>query len=199
MASAIRLNWRESLITQLQERNKLQTYCFEELITQSEHTFWRNLTITYKFVLIVLDNKLFDNANALRAENLHLSVQIEKLKFEGASSHVGNGTSSSGDSKLHDRIQHLEQKLMAQQEELTELHRRKGENAQQIIDLNAKLQEKEKQLAAKDARYLVLRHESCDRYCVVSNFASGWNCKVSMPKCREHIIVSSYTATMIIP
>jgi autophagy-related protein 16 len=42
--------------------------------------------------------------------------------------------------------------LLHQQEELTELHRRKGENAQQLIDLNHKLQEKEKQLWAHEVR-----------------------------------------------
>lgn len=89
----------------------------------------------------------------MRTENIHLSVQIEKLRTEGVSFQGGNaGAGGSGDSKLHERVQYLEQKLLAQQEELTELHRRKGENAQQVIDLNAKLQEKEKQLAAKEER-----------------------------------------------
>lgn len=32
------------------------------------------------------------------------------------------------------------------------MHRRKGENAQQLVDLNLKLQEKERQLNAKEAR-----------------------------------------------
>lgn len=83
-------------------------------------------------------------------------MQIEKLKFDSGNSQIGNGSSNlaAGDSKLHERIQHLEQKLLTQQEELTELHRRKGENAQQIIDLNVKLQEKEKQLAIKEVRYV---------------------------------------------
>lgn len=102
---------------------------------------------------MISDNKLFDCANSLRSENLHLSVQIEKLKFESGGLQAGNGsTVGSSDAKLHERIQHLEQKLLTQQEELTELHRRKGENSQQIIDLNVKLQEKEKQLAAKEVR-----------------------------------------------
>lgn len=95
------------------------------------------------------DNRLFDNANALRCENLQLTIQNEKLQAMGVSS-----KGSSSDCKIHDqRLQTLEQKLLTQQEELTELHRRKGENAQQIIDLTKKLQEKEKQLAALDTRY----------------------------------------------
>lgn len=61
---------------------------------------------------------------------------------------------SKGDGKQVERIQHFEQKLLAQQEELTELHRRKGDHVQQIIDLNTKLQEKEKLLSSKDLRYV---------------------------------------------
>lgn len=74
---------------------------------------------------------------------MQLSIQNEKLRLEG---------DGGGDSRLQEKIQILEQKLLSQQEELTELHRRKGENSQQIIDLNAKLQEKEKVLVTKDIR-----------------------------------------------
>lgn len=86
----------------------------------------------------------------LRSENLQLSVQIEKLRLENG--HASGGVVSTAEAKLQEKIQHLEQKLLLQQEELTELHRRKGENAQQIIDLNAALHEKEKQLALKEVR-----------------------------------------------
>lgn len=104
--------------------------------------------------MIFVDNRLFDAANVLRSENLQLSVQIEKLRLENG--HAGTSVSSA-ETKLHEKIQHLEQKLLSQQEELTELHRRKGENAQQIIDLNAKLHEKEKQLAMKEVRLVKIR------------------------------------------
>lgn len=70
--------------------------------------------------------------------------------MDGDGSRGGGG----GDSRLHDKIQLLEQKLLAQQEELTELHRRKGENSQQIIDLTASLQEKEKLLISRETRFL---------------------------------------------
>ncbi|ESO92893.1 hypothetical protein LOTGIDRAFT_120226, partial [Lottia gigantea] len=49
-----------------------------------------------------------------------------------------------------EKTQALEQKLYRLQEELTELHRKRGENSQQIIDLNDKLQAKEKELLVKD-------------------------------------------------
>ncbi|XP_018321782.1 autophagy-related protein 16-like [Agrilus planipennis] len=119
-------NWRNSIHLQLQNRNKYQTERFQDLIA--------------------FQNKLFDHANSLRIENVQLSVQLEKFK-EGF---VSTSTPSVNESRLHERIQQLEHKLMTQQEELTDLHKRKGENAQQIIDLNSKLQEREKMLASKE-------------------------------------------------
>ncbi|PVD18631.1 hypothetical protein C0Q70_21181 [Pomacea canaliculata] len=51
-----------------------------------------------------------------------------------------------------ERTHALEQKLFRLQEELTELHKKRGENAQQIIDLNNVLQEKERELMSKDSK-----------------------------------------------
>lgn len=47
-------------------------------------------------------------------------------------------------------FQALEQKVYKLQEELTDLHRRKGENAQQLVELNQCLQERDKVLATKE-------------------------------------------------
>ena len=47
---------------------------------------------------------------------------------------AGSGPSHTGDSASIEKISFLEKKLYALQEELTELHRRRSENAQQIID-----------------------------------------------------------------
>lgn len=85
----------------------------------------------------------------MRNENLQLRV--------GALSSGGSNTLPASDVRLSERIQNLEHKVLAQQEELTELHRRKGENAQQIIDLNVKLQEKDRQLGLKETRYKTRR------------------------------------------
>lgn len=75
-----------------------------------------------------------------------------------SSSVVEGNSGIAGDMRSVERIQLLEQKLLAQQEELTELHRRKGEHSQQIIDLNIKLQEKEKFLSMKEIRYMYLHN-----------------------------------------
>lgn len=96
------------------------------------------------------DNRLFDNVTTLRTENLQLTIENEKLRSGSA---VPGGISNDNSS----RISSLEQKCLSQQEELTELHRRKGENAQQIIDLNAQLQDMTKQLANKDQRFIYIK------------------------------------------
>ncbi|XP_043268999.1 autophagy-related protein 16-1 [Venturia canescens] len=116
-------DWRKDLISQLRDRNRSQTHCFEDLIN--------------------LHNRLFEKANTLRGENLQLTVANEKLKCEVASGGGGVagvlGTNSA-----------LEARLLAQAEELTTLHRRRGEHAQQIVDLNNKLQEVMKELQNKE-------------------------------------------------
>lgn len=89
--------------------------------------------------LYFLDNKLYDSSLLLRAQNIQLESQVIR----------GN---SGGDLLLSEKISNLEQKLLMQQEELTELHRRRGENAQMIIDLNAKLQLTEQAIASKNIR-----------------------------------------------
>uniref|UniRef100_A0A1Y1MTA0 Autophagy-related protein 16 domain-containing protein n=1 Tax=Photinus pyralis TaxID=7054 RepID=A0A1Y1MTA0_PHOPY len=131
MASTEESSWRNAIFTQLQFRNRSQTEYFQDLIAAH--------------------NRLFENVDTLRNENLHLSLQNEKLRTEAvASGSSTTGSNSASEARLTERIQFLEQKLLSQQEELTELHRRKGENAQQIIDLNIKLQEKEKLLSNKE-------------------------------------------------
>lgn len=50
------------------------------------------------------------------------------------------------------RIQGLEKRLLDKQEELTEMHKRKSDNQQMIIDLNIKVTELQKQLEVKNNR-----------------------------------------------
>lgn len=56
----------------------------------------------------------------------------------------------------NERIQALEQKILVQQEELTSLHRRRGESSQQIINLNTRVHDLEKQLQAKDIVLVIM-------------------------------------------
>lgn len=78
---------------------------------------------------------------------MRLSVENEQIR-------TGNGGSSNGTSAVATaKISQLESKLLTQQEQLTELHKRKGENAQMIIDLNLKLEKQTKLLGERETRY----------------------------------------------
>ncbi|XP_013139615.1 PREDICTED: autophagy-related protein 16-1 isoform X2 [Papilio polytes] len=117
--------WRNSIINQLQLRNKKETTAFHDIIA--------------------FQSRLFDNVNTLKNENLQLTLLNERIRYTSTETVLSNAGGAS-----NERIQALEQKILAQQEELTSLHRRRGESAQQIISLNAKVHEQEKSLQAKD-------------------------------------------------
>lgn len=76
---------------------------------------------------------------------MRLVVENEKIRS-------GTSKGSRDSSVDNSKIQSLEKKLLAQQEELTELHKRKGEHSQQIIDLNGEVQELRKIIAERDSR-----------------------------------------------
>ncbi|XP_060802098.1 autophagy-related protein 16-1 isoform X4 [Amyelois transitella] len=116
--------WRNKIITQLQGRNKRETIAFQDIIS--------------------FQSRLFDNVNTLRNENLQLTLVNERIRFSNTDSVVPGGNVS------NEKVQSLEHKILKQQEELTSLHRTRGESAQQIISLNARVQDLEKQLVNKD-------------------------------------------------
>ncbi|KAM3966992.1 autophagy-related 16 [Aphomia sociella] len=117
--------WRKSIISQLHSRNKYETSAFQDIIS--------------------FQSRLFDNVNTLKNENLQLTLINERIKYSNTDSVVSTGASAATE-----KIQSLEQKILTQQEELTSLHRRRGESAQQIINLNARVHDIEKQLQNKD-------------------------------------------------
>lgn len=118
MASGSGVGWRGEIWARLRCRNKRQTHSFSCLI-QSH-------------------NKLFDSCSTLSIKNEQLKVETAKLKEENIGLHIrGDGG---------EKNQISEQKLYKIQEELTELHRQRAENALQIVNLNNELQEKEKQI-----------------------------------------------------
>ncbi|XP_063827416.1 autophagy-related protein 16-1 isoform X2 [Ostrinia nubilalis] len=117
--------WRSTIISQLQARNKYETTAFQDIIT--------------------FQSRLFDNVNTLKNENLQLTLVNERIRYSST-----DNVLSPGGSGNNERIQALEQKILVQQEELTSLHRRRGESAQQIINLNTRVHDLEKELQAKD-------------------------------------------------
>ncbi|KAI4503347.1 hypothetical protein M0802_001569 [Mischocyttarus mexicanus] len=112
-------NWRNNIISQLRERNRLDTACFSDLIT--------------------LHNRLFENVNTLRCQNMQLTISNENLRRESSNRSPGANVSSVSEARLK------------QTEELTALHKKNGEHMQQIVDLNKKMQEMIKDLHGKEA------------------------------------------------
>ncbi|KAL2747935.1 autophagy-related protein 16-1 isoform X1 [Vespula maculifrons] len=99
-----------------------------------------------RFVFPILSlyryNRLFENVNTLRGQNMQLTISNENLRRESGNRSPGIGPSISS---AH------EARLLKQTEELTALHRKNGEHMQQIVDLNKKMQEMIEELHAKDA------------------------------------------------
>ena len=75
---------------------------------------------------------------------------MEKLRQEGLLSIKADGGSDNVRTVTSEQLLALEQKLLAQQEELTEIHKKRGENVQMIIDLSNAVTEKDKLLAIKE-------------------------------------------------
>lgn len=104
------------------------------------------LTISHYLSHLILDNRLFDTNYELKNLNLKLSVENEQLRSGAHSTNNGSGAVAAA------KISQLENKLLTQQEELTGLHKRKGENSQMIVDLSLKLDKQNKVLTEKEAR-----------------------------------------------
>jgi autophagy-related protein 16 len=100
-------------------------------------------------IILISDNRIFESANTLRSENLQLSIKNEQLRQESTDIHKRTGPI---DGKSNEKVQALEQKMSQQQEELTVLLRTKGENAQALVELNRKLNEREKLLSIREQR-----------------------------------------------
>ncbi|XP_020602695.1 autophagy-related protein 16-like [Orbicella faveolata] len=152
MARRERQSWRKIISGKLEARDRGEWYCFRDII--KEH------------------NKLFENADTAKSRVVQLEIQVahmqqEKLELQGRVQELsltGGGVGGGGGSE---KAAALEQKLYKLQEELTELHRQKGENAQKLMELNNTLRQKEQELATKDGRLqdLTINKESVDKEC----------------------------------
>ncbi|KAL1115833.1 hypothetical protein AAG570_006123 [Ranatra chinensis] len=79
---------------------------------------------------------------------------MEKLRGEIRSAGSGAAGQSTGNAGY---IASLENRLAYQQEELSELHMKRGENAQLVVDLNMRLQQKEKLIQSQEERLTELK------------------------------------------
>lgn len=130
-------NWRKDILGKLETRKQRECDPFKDLI--NSHTRLLNAGSIYKHRYAELETQTFQ-----------LRQQISDLQA-GVSSgtSVAEGTHNGSPSDKG-----LEQKLYKLQEELTDLHRTKGEHAQRIIDLTSELKEKDSQLSQKEALFL---------------------------------------------
>ena len=136
--------WRDVVLSQLRHRNTVEVEPFAQLFKIQEKLQERNVA-------------LFGENQRLEAESSRLRLREE---IQGPIS------MKKEDSSLHGEVADLQKKLFTVQEELTEMHRRKGENAQQVIDLGLALRLSEKQveevrnsLAAAEASIIGLRED----------------------------------------
>ncbi|XP_023034303.1 autophagy-related protein 16 isoform X1 [Drosophila willistoni] len=112
--------WREHVVRALRERNRKECDNFKEIIEQN--------------------NRLIDHVAQLKSDNLKLSVENEQVRNAVSTGGAGSNVA----------IATLEKKLLSQQEELTDLHKRKGENSQMIVDLNQKVEQQKKIISEKE-------------------------------------------------
>ncbi|XP_017041636.1 autophagy-related protein 16 isoform X1 [Drosophila ficusphila] len=112
--------WRAHIVRRLRERNRKECDNFKEIIEQN--------------------NRLIDHVAQLKADNLKLSVENEQLRSAVSTGGTGSNVA----------IATLEKKLLSQQEELTDLHKRKGENSQMIVDLNQKVEQQRITISEKE-------------------------------------------------
>ncbi|XP_077513346.1 autophagy-related 16 isoform X2 [Amblyomma americanum] len=130
---SVSADWRGQILKSLQDRNSAQCKQFEDII--------------------LFSTQLFERVDALRADNVQLTVQKERLQQENLQLQM-NSESSMGKPRAA-----LEAKVYQLQEEMTELLRRKSEHSQQLIDVKNSLEEKERQLHQKEARIQELEAE----------------------------------------
>ncbi len=121
--------WRQNLVEQLRSRNRREVEPFRDLLEQH--------------------SKNFEKLSQLQQENMKLKLRNEQLTAAA----VSGAAASTGDTGASaEEVAVLKRKVYELQEELTSVHRKKGENAQQIIDMTVKVKQLEEELGAKVAQ-----------------------------------------------
>lgn len=120
--------WKKHIAEQLKLRDRVQRQAFEEIIHQY--------------------NRLLEKSD-LQAV---LSERLQTEKYDPQSRHdLSPGSEASRNDTLH---QEMAQMRIKHQEELTELHKKRGELAQSVIELNNQIQLKDKEIQNNEAKML---------------------------------------------
>ncbi|XP_054114032.1 autophagy-related protein 16-1 isoform X8 [Callithrix jacchus] len=118
--------WKRHISEELRRRDRLQRQAFEEIILQY--------------------NKLLEKSD------LH-SVLAQKLQAEKHDVPNRHEISPGHDGTWNDsQLQEMAQLRIKHQEELTELHKKRGELAQLVIDLNNQMQQKDREMQMNEAK-----------------------------------------------
>ncbi|XP_053363389.1 autophagy-related protein 16-1 isoform X3 [Clarias gariepinus] len=120
--------WKRHVAEQLKQRDRVQRQAFEEIIHQY--------------------NRLLEKSDLQSV----FSERLQTDKYEVQNRHdLSPGAESSRCDVLQ---QEMSQMRIKHQEELTELHKKRGELAQSVIELNNQIQQKDKEIQNNEAKML---------------------------------------------
>ncbi|XP_054650926.1 autophagy-related protein 16-1 isoform X2 [Dunckerocampus dactyliophorus] len=120
--------WKRHICEQLKLRDRVQRHGFEEIVHQY--------------------NRLLEKSD-LQAV---LSERYQVDKYEATRGHEATGVT---DTSRSDALQQeMAEMRIRHQEELTELHKKRGELAQTVIELNNQIQQKDKEIQNNEAKML---------------------------------------------
>jgi len=125
--------WRGLIKTQLSLRKAREQIPYETLYSHIKDLTQQNELLKQQNQSLQCSN----NTLTQEKQQLEISLQARAAGFNPVDSLT---------------VQELQQKLLSLQEELTEMHKRKGENAQQVIDLTAAVTNMQKQLTDKQTK-----------------------------------------------
>ncbi|KAM9126995.1 autophagy-related protein 16-1 isoform 1-T1 [Pangshura tecta] len=118
--------WKRHIAEELRRRDRLQRQAFEEIILQY--------------------NKLLEKTDlhAVLADKLQAEKYDLQSRHEISPGHDGIRNEA--------QLQEMAQLRIKHQEELTELHKKRGELAQSVIDLNNQMQQKDREMQINEAK-----------------------------------------------
>lgn len=124
----VECTWKRHISEQLKLRDRVQRQAFEEIVHQY--------------------NRLLEKSD-LQA------VLSERYQTDKYDVQRGHEASSGADPNRSDALQQeMAQMRIKHQEELTELHKKRGELAQSVIELNNQIQQKDKEIQSNEAKML---------------------------------------------
>uniref|UniRef100_A0A3P9H744 APG16-like 1 n=1 Tax=Oryzias latipes TaxID=8090 RepID=A0A3P9H744_ORYLA len=124
--------WKRHVLDQLKLRDRIQRQTFEEIIHQYNH---------------LLEKSDFQTV---------LTERYQADKYDVQRGHEAGPVEAGRSDAL---LQEMAQMRIRHQEELTELHKKRGELAQSVIELNNQIQQKDKEIQSNEARMSELQQQ----------------------------------------